>query len=501
MSSIPIDAPTPAVSNVRREETLRAIRNAVKLGGSMAATLAVAFAVRFWLPRYFGPAAFGQLHFAEAFATAFFVFTSFGVETYIGKEVATRPAHANDFFGGLLVFRFLGSIVLCGAMALVLKWMGKGPVEFELVMLFALGQVAFVLNGSLSAINNANGRVGAQAVINVLSKLLWGGGIIASVLLGGGLRAVAATFFITEWLRSITLFNVVRRQINLRLHFDLRATWAVLAGCLPFFLNVIAQRVYDKVDVNMIAALVNDVEVGWYGAAANVAGISLLFVPIVNSVVFPMSARILRDESVEAMNEVMRSLLRLTLAGCMLICMMLILYGQEIVGFLFKSDFGPAGHILQMLAPTFPLTYVCVFLSMHLIQLGRGWQTTVTSVIAVLINPILNYTFIHIGMQSGNGGGGMGAAAATVSSELLNAIMLGFVLGKAAIDRQFWILIGKLAIICTGVVILHQVIAAPGWIKMFIEAVFYLVISSGWGVLPLHQVLARARMFKMRRAA
>ena len=44
-----------------------------------------------------------------------FSFLSFGVGTYIMREVATRPGHASDFFGGLVLLR-----TVLGAVALVL---------------------------------------------------------------------------------------------------------------------------------------------------------------------------------------------------------------------------------------------------------------------------------------------------------------------------------------------------------------------------------------------
>src|SRR5690606_19312243 len=106
------------------------------LTASLVGTLGVAVTVRIWMPRYLGPDAFGVLHFAEEFAAACMFFTSLGVETYIKRDVAPRPEHASDFFGGLIQVRLLATVVVWMAMAALLLSMGKSPLEWRLVYLF-----------------------------------------------------------------------------------------------------------------------------------------------------------------------------------------------------------------------------------------------------------------------------------------------------------------------------------------------------------------------------
>src|SRR5438552_12516001 len=91
----------PAGAHLWRDAQL-ALWNALKIGGSLLATWTVALAVRFLLPRLLGPAGYGVYSFSEAFAIAFFVLASLGVETYVQKEIPVHPDHASDFFGGIL---------------------------------------------------------------------------------------------------------------------------------------------------------------------------------------------------------------------------------------------------------------------------------------------------------------------------------------------------------------------------------------------------------------
>jgi O-antigen/teichoic acid export membrane protein len=239
-----------------------ALINALKLTLSLTATLLIAVAIRFWLPRVLGPAVFGKLHFAESLALGLFLFTTLGAEVYIRKEIATRPSHASDFFGGLLIVRAICSVFVFGLMALTLSLMGKNGIEWRLAFIFGIGQVAFVFEQTLAALLHASGRVTALSLLNAGSKIVWGIAIFGGVLLGGGPELVAVAFAVTEWGKGIALFFIVRRVTSLELRIRWRVSLHMLAASFPFFLNYLAHRVYERIDVQMLSVMTNDQEVG-----------------------------------------------------------------------------------------------------------------------------------------------------------------------------------------------------------------------------------------------
>src|SRR5437660_84198 len=99
-----VQAAPPASEHTRREGAL-ALRNALKLGSSLILTWGVALVVAFKLPKYMGPTPYSFYQFGDSYAMSAAVFLSLGVDTYISREIAVRPQHASDFFGGVLVSR------------------------------------------------------------------------------------------------------------------------------------------------------------------------------------------------------------------------------------------------------------------------------------------------------------------------------------------------------------------------------------------------------------
>jgi O-antigen/teichoic acid export membrane protein len=464
-------------------ETKVAILNAIKLSLSLVGTLVVAFAVRFLIPRYTGPAAFGQLNFAEAYAMSFFVFTSFGIDSYIRKEVSTRIEHANDFWAGFWLLRLVSAAFICVLMGIGLHYMHKGPLEFRLAFIFALGQVAFVHNFTVTALLHAASEVNELSFMNVVSKLLWGGGIWLSLVMGWPLDMVAVCFLVSEAIKAIYLSGVTRKKLHLKWHVDLRATWVVLVASFPYFLNYMCHRTYEKLNVTMLSGMTNDKEVGWY-AAANIATISLLFLPILQAIVVPMAARTAK-KSTEAMNEIMRAAVRLVVVGGTFISLIIMLNAQTMVDHAFGPGFAESAISLRMLAPMFPLTYLAVLGAMHLIQLDRIWTMIKVSLAALIINPLLNAPLILWGATLGDGWAGGMSALASICTEGANAAITFYILGEAAIDSRLWRVLAKTVLICAMVSAVHVLL--PSWQawRIVLETVLYFGLALGTGALPL----------------
>src|SRR5512142_1326882 len=157
----------------RARERSVAVRNALKLALSLVATWTVALVVKFQLPRYLGPTRFGQYSFSESCSAAFVCFLGLGVDLYIQREIATRPKHASDFFGGVVLLRTLLIVTVFVLMALTRQAAGSNLQLQLLLFAFGVAQVVTLTNDTLAAMLQAATRVNALAAVNVAAKLTW----------------------------------------------------------------------------------------------------------------------------------------------------------------------------------------------------------------------------------------------------------------------------------------------------------------------------------------
>jgi O-antigen/teichoic acid export membrane protein len=473
--------------------TMLAIRNAFKLGGSLLFTWGIALAIRLLLPRYLGPTLFGTLNFADAFTTTFFITLSLGADTYIRKEVAVRPSHASDFFGGTFALRTVMTAGIFGAMAIVMRVADRPPDVRQLVYLYALTQYFVNANATLSAMLHAKGRVGGMSVLAVATKVIWAAGVLAAMATHAGLWAFAVAYLASESVETVALYRLAQTHLGLKFRIDAAATKAMLVGSLPYYLNTFATTAYGKLDVSLLEFAGNGQEVGWYGAANAVAGLTLLITPLIGWVLMPMFARAAARSREELYEQICRSM-ELILTVAIPASLLINLGAPFWIRVIFGAAFAPAAPALRVLATMFVLTYVAIVQAITLMMLERAWTLTVISMAGLVVNAVLNLCFIRFSMRTfGLGGGGTGCALAMLATEIFVTSCMMVVVGRGAFDRRSLGAIGKSLAACAVVGGVHHFLASLGPARLAIDLAVYLALVLATGGLRLKEMVGVAR--------
>ena len=475
-------------------DTLRSIRNTLALGGSLLATWTVALGVRLILPRQLGPENFGAFQFADAFTTAFFVVTSLGVETYIRKEVSTRKEHASEFVGGLLLLRIVMSLLVIAVMIALMHAAGR-PLHIQrLVLFFAAYQFFNVLNETGAALLHSVGAVDGVAVLNVGTKVVWGAGILGALRMGAGVEGVAVALAASEALKTAALLVLARRHLDLKLAIDLPRTLAVVSASLPFYLNYLAHTVYGRLDVSLMSFLTVDAEVGWYGAAQNLAGVALLITPLMGWVLLPMFSRA-AARSEQQLDLVVRRTLEAVLSAAVPVSLLLGLGADVLIPAVFGRAFAPAVGSLRILAPMFILTYAAMVASTALIRLERGWAVTAISLSGLGANALLNFFLIPACWDAfGRGGAGIGAAWTLVTTEAVVTALMLILLGGRAFDRRSVTTLAKTALACLIVIVADHFMASLGPVRIAADALIYVGLVVALKAIHIGEVVDVIRL-------
>jgi O-antigen/teichoic acid export membrane protein len=235
---------------------------------------------------------------------------------------------------------------------------------------------------------------------------------------------------------------------------------------LPYYLNTFATTAYGKLDVTLLALAGSGREVGWYGAASAIAGLSLLVTPLIGWVLMPTLARAAARSHHELFARIRRSLeLILTVA---------------IPASLFISL--AADLALRILAPTFVVTYVATMYAITLLMLDRPWTLTAISAGGLVVNVLLNLALVRPSMALfGDGGGGAGCALAMLGTELFVTGAMVSIVGRRAFDGRALRVVAKTLLACLIVVFVDRLAAPIGWARLVLDAAVYLiaVIASG----------------------
>jgi len=482
------------------QETMGAVRNGLQLGGSLLVTYAIAMGVRFLLPAHLGPEDFGRFNWADSFSAVFFLATQFGLEMYIRKEVTRRPAHASDFFGTTLLMRLGLTGVLLGVLALVMHQRGDPPEVRHLVYLFAVAQGLIIINASVAALLHAKGKVAGLSVSNIVTKGVWGGGLFAAAVAGLPLPWLAVPLVVSEAVKLAVGWRLAHQHMGLTFKVDLPATWKVLKASLPFFITGVALGANGRLDVMILGMKATHEEVGFYGAAWNIAGLTFFLNPVFTWVLMPLASR----ASQRSVDELTR-LTRRALEGTLVITvplMMLIVLGAPLWVRLMGEKFGPSVMPLRLMSPLFVLAFITMTAGLWLTMTNREWWVTITNVIgSLVVVPVLNLVLVPVMYQAlGAGGGAAGTALSILLMEVGVTVSLFARMGRVAFDSRLLSLVGKTAAVCLAIVVLDLTVLAPlnPWVRLGVEAVLYVVGVLATGAVRPGDVLQVVRLARRR---
>jgi O-antigen/teichoic acid export membrane protein len=200
----------------RERDLSVALRNAIRLGLSLTATWAVAIGVRFLLPRYLGRERFGQFSWAESTASLAFLSIGFGLDTYIQREVSTRPKHGNEFFGSVTLLRcVLATVLTFGVYSYVAHKEPDADLRLA-ALLLSVTQLLIMINASLAALLQASTKVSGLAIANVVTKIVWGAGVVLLVQVTQLFHILAVPLLLGEALKTVLLVRSARKEVDLK---------------------------------------------------------------------------------------------------------------------------------------------------------------------------------------------------------------------------------------------------------------------------------------------
>jgi O-antigen/teichoic acid export membrane protein len=473
---------------------VRSIRNAARIAASLVLTGGLGLAMRLVLPRWLGPSALGELSFADAFAATFFVALGASTDGWMRNQVSLRPEPASDVFAGLTALRILVSAALVGAMALVMSASGRPAQVRTLVWIYAAAQFCVITSSSLASMLQSRGMVHGMSVTAVVTKVMWVAGVLAAILLGLGLWAFAASFLLSEATEMLVLFWLARRHVDLKVRFRRTAVAAMLVWSLPLLLRTTAGTVYGKMDVNYLALVAGNDEVGWYGAASSLSVLTLIAMPLITSVLMPLLVRANDRSEVELWRTVRRAL-EMILTIAIPIALALALGADLWVRVAFGAAFAQAAPALRVLAFVLVVTVANTLLSVILTVRSRVWVLAAISFVGMGFNLVFNLLLVRqLYARLGAGGGGFGAALALLATEAVILVANVAVLKGACFDRRSALVLAKTAVACAIVFFVDRGLAFLGPARLLVDGLAYLSLVLGARALAVGELKQMVQM-------
>jgi O-antigen/teichoic acid export membrane protein len=433
------------------------VRNVVHLGLGQVATTVLTILLSAAVARTLGPSDFGLLYLVTAITTFAYVVVDWGHGPYIIRETARQPARSGELLGSALAVRTVSALLAC-VLAVGSTWLLGFDVRTRLLTgALMLGWLPQCLGLSVGWVFRGHERMDADAVINVVLKLVTLIGSIVCLALGGRLLGLAFALWLAGCL-TLTLAVVIYRRLGLPpIHADISTSRELLRDGAPLLAMSLAVAVEPYFNANILYKMASAAVVGWYGAAWNVAGTLIAPATILGATMYPRLSTAANDpaEFKRTLHLSFRPLLLVAVLGAV----GTYLFADVGIGLIYSMQkFGPAADTLRAFAPVLLLMYVDVFLATAILADGKAGRLASAKIGSVVLTTGLVFVLVPL-CQGRFGNGGLGVMYAMAGGECLMLIAAVLLL-RESIDRRMAGDVLKSVIAGGGTVLLIRVLPA-----------------------------------------
>lgn len=427
-------------------------RNTAIMLARQAANWIIALVLVLLIPRYLGDVGLGQLQFAQSFAALVSVGVGLGMGKMLTREIARSRADAQALLHTAFTVRVVASVIATGVVV-VIVWLSG--IRGESAAIVYVATAALLLRGV--------GRVGVSllhgkedmtkvAIADTIGRLTAAGIGIAVLVSGQGALAYAIALLIGTALDSVLVFIFANREMPIRLGFSKLQTKRLLTGAMPFAVTAGILTLYDQADTIMIRAFSGEAVLGWHSAAMRLVGSTEIIPAAIATALMPTLARTHVSDRLAATSLGTRAV---AISAALLVPIAFVLGANSelIMDILPIPDvFENSSPVLTWLAVGIPVTAMLSIAGA--VAAGSDRQKVFMIVMAsgLIVNIALNAVMIPL-FENESDNGGIGAAIATLISEVMILFIVFRVLSNEAFGRKGLMNIGFVAI-SAGVMLL-----------------------------------------------
>lgn len=337
---------------------------------------------------------YGIYNYVTATIAIFSFLPDFGVGLIVIREIAKNPKKSPFYLSNSLFLNGILAIVTFIAILIFALISRAGTVVFGLI--FIASCTLFLSTMRSVAIFYFDGREKMQysAFLNSLNSFLLISFASLGVYLGYGLMGVFCGMLFATVISLVVSWKFLFKFVRLEYEFDRKTIIYYLKQGAPLGLAAFAALVYTHVDVLVLAKLLGNKSVGIYSSATPFAFalIQLLNVPFVVAV-YPALARIEGEDRKRFELGILKSL-GIILLWSVPSTFFISLTAPLLIPLIFGHKYDQGIPVLQALIYFVPLLSLSAFLYKVLIILKKQKDYLFISILAAVINIILNFIFI-----------------------------------------------------------------------------------------------------------
>lgn len=408
------------------------------LGRNVASTMAAqliswgsAIIVVSLLPRYLGPENVGKLRIATSLWLMAGSLIAFGTDKTVTLQIAKNENEIGAIVAATIRLRLILWAITSVGVAVVLAVIGVDSTLGLLAAIGAFGAIGTAVGSvGLSSLQGLE-NFGSLAKVSSIVAFLSPAGIAAAIALDIGLIPIACMLALTPYLVGALQFYYLRRFAAVQWRTTMPEVRAMAKRGLPYLLGGVAFMMYREVDTIVMAALVDEVQIGWYTTADRLFGTALVIPTVLMAAMMPLLARTHATDPDRAQvmaEQTFRTLLLTSLpAG-----IGLALISDRVALLLFGDEFAETGPVLAGFGLVITLVALTTLVGRYAIAIGRERVFYLMLLVGAFATIPLDLVLVpYFDRNYGNGAIG-GAASFAVTEACILIVGTAILLPSAA---------------------------------------------------------------------
>ncbi len=368
--------------------------------------------VGFLIARYLGPAAFGELSFADAFAAIFAAIGTLGLDSFIIREIIQHPDKRDEILGTSLAMRLAANLIIIPLSLityLIFHYFSGNPGGNSLAILVSICASAYLFKSFNIIDSYFQSQVKSKYVVLVQNFCLLCSAVIKIALVYWGAPVIyfAWALVLDSALLALGLVWMYQRQ-QMRLQswtFNGERAKSLLQQSWPLILTAVMISIYMKIDQVMLKSL-GSREVGIYSAAARISE-SWYFIPVaIVTSVFPAIIHA-RKTDIERYQKRLQNLYDLLVGISVPVAILISFSANIIINLLYGEQYAGAGDMLSIHIWSGIFVFLGSASSQYLLAEGFTMISFARTAVGAIVNVVLNLWLIPLY-------GGWGASVATL---------------------------------------------------------------------------------------
>ncbi|MFZ3166128.1 MAG: flippase [Candidatus Methanoperedens sp.] len=399
----------------------RIVKNTAFLTIAEVVTKGLSFVLIIIIARYLGDVGFGKYSFALAFTTLFSIFSDMGFSTLTIREVARDKSLAQKYLNNGSFIKLILSVITFVLIVILINVM-KYPMDTILAVYIAGGYAIITsFNQFLRSIFRAFEKMEYEAFVRISEILMIFALVSASIYLKFGLMAILFCYLIGSMVRLlITVLIITANFVKPTFNVDLSFWKESIKEALPFGISGMFVLIYFKIDSVMLSIMKDDAVVGWYNAAYQLIFGLMIISTIIVGVIFPVMSKYHKD-SKKSLKKVFTYASIILFVISIPIVIIVYYFSNDIIISVYGVSYSESINALKILIFVIPIIFLTSLFGPTLESMNKQRTVSIVAGSNAILNIILNYLLIPTYSYKG-------AAVATVVTEALGLIIMGFII-------------------------------------------------------------------------